>query len=349
MTLVTLVVLLSSFQLGFAQNGDAQKTTGYALKKPVFGGACLICPWGAMAEVVKAAMKPYGWDIQICYYCAGGPREARLVSKAAMATPPANPSPNDLPTPKGPIDFGVTGAEFLQWAYMGTNDFAKDPGTPQKQLRMIANIGEATFLVVAVKADSGITDLRQIVEKRIPVKLVASTYTGGAIVPEVLSSYLLTEDRLKSFGGTFATRLAPGEEGNVFIGFAGVATGPGEFSLINQAAQKYDLKYLEILPDLRAKLAKQFNLEERNMPLGLFRGVTKPVPTLSRMGTVVYGRTDMPDDFAYTLAKALDEHQDLLAWTHMNWSYNHHTVWKAFDVPLHPGAARYYKEVGYMK
>ena len=85
------------------------------------------------------------------------------------------------------------------------------------------------------------------------------------------------------------------------------------------------------------------------MPLGLFRGVNKPVPTLSPMGTVVYGRTDMPDDFAYTLAKALDEHQDLLAWTHMNWSYNHHNVWKAFDVPLHPGAARYYKEAGYMK
>lgn len=118
----------------------------------------------------------------------------------------------------------------------------------------------------------------------------------------------------------------PGSEGKVFIGFASVATGPGEFSLINEAAQKHDLRYLEILPDLRAKLAKQFNLEERNMPLGLFRGVNKTVPTLSRMGTVVYGRTDMPDDFAYTLAKALDEHQDLLAWTHMNWSYNHRTV-----------------------
>jgi TRAP-type uncharacterized transport system substrate-binding protein len=24
-------------------------------------------------------------------------------------------------------------------------------------------------------------------------------------------------------------------------------------------------------------------------------------------------------------------------------------VWKAYDVPLHPGAARYYRERGYMK
>ena len=30
--------------------------TGIEAKKPVFGGACVICPWGAMAEVVKEAV-----------------------------------------------------------------------------------------------------------------------------------------------------------------------------------------------------------------------------------------------------------------------------------------------------
>jgi TRAP-type uncharacterized transport system substrate-binding protein len=57
----------------------------------------------------------------------------------------------------------------------------------------------------------------------------------------------------------------------------------------------------------------------------------------------------MPDDFAYTVAKALDEQQSLLQWAHLNFSYNRHTVWRAFGVPLHPGAARYYREMGYMK
>ena len=35
--------------------------------KPVFGGACRLCPWGAMAEVVQAAMKPYLYGVQICF------------------------------------------------------------------------------------------------------------------------------------------------------------------------------------------------------------------------------------------------------------------------------------------
>ena len=55
--------------------------TGIKEKKPVFGGACRLCPWGAMAEVVQAAMKPYGYDVQICYNCnaADAPR---IVSEA---------------------------------------------------------------------------------------------------------------------------------------------------------------------------------------------------------------------------------------------------------------------------
>src|SRR5689334_7868971 len=43
---------------------------GIAVKRPVFGGACKVCPWGAVAEIVRDAMKPYGWDVQICYHCA---------------------------------------------------------------------------------------------------------------------------------------------------------------------------------------------------------------------------------------------------------------------------------------
>src|SRR5262245_2422556 len=103
---------------------------GIGSKRPVFGGACPTCPWGAMADVVKAAMAPDGWDVQICYSCAGGPRAARLVADGSNATPPQNPTAASLPTPQGKLDFGATGAELLQFAYRGIHDFAKDPQGP---------------------------------------------------------------------------------------------------------------------------------------------------------------------------------------------------------------------------
>ena len=349
--LATVISIGSS--VGSAQNAPkagASATIGYAAKKPIVGAACPTCPWGAMAEVVKAAMKPYGWDIQICYSCAGGPREARLVSKAAIAPPPANPTPNDPPLPKGPIDFGITGTEFLRWAYDGTNDFSKDPGTPQKQLRAIAKIHEPTYYVIAVRADTGIKNLSEIVEKKMPVKMAAATDIGGSTTSVVLDYFGISEEKIKSFGGTWATGFERGKDQNVFMGF-GALTNPPEYQMWYQASQKYDLKYLELPADLKAKLIKQFGYKEANIPLNAFRGVDKPIPSLVRDGTVIYGREDMPDDFAYTLAKAMDDHQNLLQYgnSSMNWSYDYHDVWQALGVPLHPGAARYYKEKGYMK
>ena len=339
-------LLLLVFAVAVSPAAAQTPETGYAVRKPVIGGACPLCPWGVMSEVVKKAMAPYGWDIQICYVCAGGPREARLVAGAMM--PQRRPKDTDPhPLPKGPLDFGVTGSQFLQWAYLGMDVFANDPEGPRRHLRMVANIQEPTYLLVAVKADSGIANLSEIVEKRLPVNLVARTSIGGGITPAILDYYGLSKERVESFGGSYHTDYAYGEDADVFIGFGSMVNAP-EYHLWYEASQKFDLKYLELAPDLRAKLARDLYLEQQNIPLGLFRGVDRPIPTVVRTGTVIYGRTDMPDEFAYTLAKAMDEHQDLLQWTHMNFSYNWRTVWKAFDVPLHPGAARYYQERGYM-
>ncbi len=332
------------------QNAGKQKVTGYALKKPVFGGACPTCPWGSIADVVKDALKPYGWDVQICYSCAGGATEARIVAGAAIPKPPQNSEENLLPTPKGPVDFGATSADFLQGAYLGINDFANDPEGPRKNLRMVAFIQQPTYYVVAVKASLGITDLSEIIKKRLPVKVVAWPRGPRQITAEVLAYYKLTKEALESFGGSLTNAYSRDGDVDIMFGFGSLVNAP-EYNVWYHATQKYDFRYLELAPDLLAKIVKQFYLDEGKLPLGLFRGVDHPVPTIVEKGTVIYGRDDMPDDFAYTLAKALDEHKELLQWANgaLNYSYNSSNVWKALDIPLHPGAARYYKQAGYMK
>jgi TRAP transporter TAXI family solute receptor len=251
-------------------------------------------------------------------------------------------------TPQGPVDFGATSLEFLQWAYLGIHDFAKDPQGARKNVRVIANIPTPTYFVAAAKADSGITDLRQIVEKSMPVKILIRTGSGEPLMSAVLDYYGLTADKMKSFGGSIIPDYSRNLDVDVFLGFGTLANAP-EFAFLYDLPQKYDFKVLELASDLRAKLVKEFYLREQNIPPGLVRGVERPVPTVARNGTVIYGRTDMPDELAYTLAKAMDEHKEMLEWSHLPFSYNSNLVWKALDVPLHPGAARYYKEKGYME
>jgi TRAP transporter TAXI family solute receptor len=324
--------------------------TGIKDKKPVFGGACKICPWGAMAEVVQAAMKPYGYDVQICYNCnaADAPR---IVSEAR--TPPAyRPDPNvpEILAPRnvpglGAIDFGAVSIQFLRNAYRGTGPYASDK--PRTNLRLIANIQDPSYVLVAAKAETGITDLSQIRQKRWPVRILSAGIGGDSTA--ILAHFGLTRQAIEEAGGRIGNSPEDREKFDVVIGAGGVMTTAPEWRIWTEISQKFDLKFIELPDALLAKLAKDSEQDRGVIPAGLYRGVDRPIPTVVRTGTAIYGRADMPDDFAYAVAKAMDEQQQFLQWRHLNFSYNVHTVWNGYEVPLHPGAVRYYKEKGYVK
>jgi TRAP transporter TAXI family solute receptor len=324
--------------------------TGIKVKRPVFGGACKICPWGAVAEIVKEAMQSYGYNVQICYN--GATADApRIVAAAKMPEPierwwnqfPAIPRNQTPPPPQGPVDFGATSVQNLWWAYSRTHVYASEG--PRKNLRLLAVIQSPHYQIVAVKSDLGITDLRQVKERRWPVRIYTD---GNEVSTAVLSYYGLTKEAIEAAEGRIGRGAEERANFDVIVHGGTLGNAP-EFNVWYEVSQKYDLKYLELSEELLAKLVKDSDMERRNIPNGLLRGIDHPIPTVARTGHAVYGRVDMPDDFAYTVAKSLDEQQSLLQWAHLNFSYDRHTVWKAFGVPLHPGAARYYREMRYMK
>ena len=85
------------------------------------------------------------------------------------------------------------------------------------------------------------------------------------------------------------------------------------------------------------------------MPLALFRGVDRPIPSVMRPNHLIYVRDETPDTFAYDVAKALDEHRELFQMQLEPWYYDPRTVATSTVIPLHPGALRYYKERGYVR
>ena len=322
---------------------------GIAGHKPVFGGACKTCPWGVVADVVKAALKPYGYDVQVCYHCfmADAPR----IVGDARTPPPWNPHMGNgvipdsfIPQPPDAhVEFGAVSDQFLIAAYHGTGAYARDG--PRPQLRLLANITSPVYLIVAVRRSSGITDLAQLKDHKGPLKVVADADMAGVIFPY----YGVSQDQLKADGATFAPSLIPTQRAgaDVIIHYGNLANSP-EFNIWYDASQRDDLVYLQLPEDLLTKLAATLNLERRDLPVGLLHGQDQAIHTVARTGTAVYGRSDMPDAFAYLVAKALDEQQDLFEWTLGDYGYNRYRVAKAGDVPLHPGAARYYRERGYL-
>ena len=331
-----------------------EQSYGIQAKRPVIAGACKTCPWVALAEIVKTAMAPYGYDVQICYNCATseGPREVAGALKPgdiqrAYTAFPFIPRDQMPPPPDAPVDFGATSVQNLWWAYSGTHAYSHDKEGPRRNLRLLAAIQAPNYLMAAAKAELGISDLSQVKQKKWPVRILTD---ANEVSTAVMAYYGLTRDVVEAAGGKILRGAVPAERSDFDVIIHGGSLGNApEFNVWYEVSQKLDLRFVTLPRDLLAKIAKENDMEFHDIPIGLLRGIDRPIPTIARSGHVVFGRADMPDAFAYAVAKAMDEQQQLLQWTHLNYSYNIHTVWKAFDVPLHPGAARYYRERRYMQ
>jgi len=326
---------------------------GYAVKRPIVAAVCHFCPYGVIGDFVVAAMKPYGWDIQGCWSCNAIEIAARKQIPARLRynqlehlTPEQIPA--SLP-PYAPPDFGANGGEGgLYNAYHGQD----------KNVRLVAKIEGQSYFVVATRAETGITDLAQIKAKKMPVRI----YSGGGAAAKVLEYYGINKVELESWGGSiggFPNGLqAPGPpnpgnhsrdrpEFDVYLYNAILANNP-ESNLILQESQKHILNFLE-LPEALLSTLVQWPSERAVMPQAYFAGVDRPIKTFGGGNQVVWVRDDAPDNFTYDLAKALDEQQILLKGQVIPYYYNKKTVASVRDVPLAPGAARYYREVGYIK
>jgi TRAP transporter TAXI family solute receptor len=289
--------------------------------------------------------------VQICYNCNAA--DAPRIVSEARTPPPFRPDPvvPEILAPRnapdlGAVDFGAVAIQFLRNAYRGTGMYARD--NPMTNLRLIANIQDPSYVLVAAKKETGITDLSQVREKCWPVRILTA-WIGADSCPRIMAYYGLTREAVQVAGGRVGRTPELRENFDVVIGGAGVMSTAPEWSIWTEISQKFDLTFLRLPDDLLAELSGEGEQELGIIPAGLYRGVDRPIPTVVRTGTVIYCRDDTPDYFAYIVARAMDEQQQLLQWTHLNFSYNIHTVWDGYEVPLHPGAARYYKERGYMK
>jgi MYXO-CTERM domain-containing protein len=346
------VLALTKTIPAFAQETIDVGETGFDVKRPVLASACPNgCPWGELGDFVKKAMEPMGYEVILCRNCNRdlGPR---VVSEASI--PPeitvVDIAVGTTQRVNAPVDFGVTESSFLDAAYEGREGYAQQG--PYSNLRLIAKIEDPYFLLVAVKAESTITDLAQIADEQMPVRILS----GGSSAQAVLDYYGLTSEAVESWGGSFGNPMVEGVlyvadiEFDVIISDLATPSNNPESSYWPTLSQAYDLRFLDLPETLLDELAadEKSGLIRVVARWGFLRGVDREIQTVARSGEAVFCRDDTPDDAAYDVAKAIDEHRGALKWFIRPYSYDSRTVWKNFDVPLHPGAERYYREVGYM-
>jgi TRAP-type uncharacterized transport system substrate-binding protein len=248
----------------------------------------------------------------------------------------------------GKADLGALNGDAALAAYEGKHEHG--PDGPMRNLRAIAAIHFPAWLGVAVRWDTGITDLSQIKERKMPVRVVKAE---GEAFRIILDYYGLSREMIESWGGQF---VLPGG-----LPLSWVVTS-GHFDVVMdsiyaaytpearrwwESSVLHNLRFLPLPDDLIQRLCEATGGTPGHIPHQLMRGVMGDIPSVARPPHVIYGRDDMPEDFAYLLTKALDENRNLFREVFIPFSYDPRTVAHS-GMPLHPGAERYYREVGYL-
>jgi TRAP-type uncharacterized transport system substrate-binding protein len=246
---------------------------------------------------------------------------------------------------------------MLTMAYRGTGPFRK-----RLPLRTIGVFPSYDAVCFAVHESTGITSLAQIKTDRMPLSLSTGPTTprllrGNATmitVTAVLGAAGLTLADLRKWGGTIQPLPGPSYPARR----AGIESGEVN-AVFDEGVKSWGRTALghgfRCLPIEGNVLKRMVALGYRPATLSKSRFPELPeeVQTLDFSGWPMAVRADMPADVAYALCEAIEKSKDLIPTDNFKpldiAQLCADDEEAPNDVPLHPGAARFYRERGYLK
>ncbi|MGH7812112.1 MAG: TAXI family TRAP transporter solute-binding subunit [Candidatus Binatia bacterium] len=242
-------------------------------------------------------------------------------------------------------------------AYRGTG-----PLRGRVPLRVIATFPSWDVMGFAVHESTGVTSLEQIRRGRLPLRL--STGPIGKrdliespvtfMVHAALNAAGFGIEDLRRWGGTVQAVSRPSHPDRR----AGIASGAINavfdegIKSWGQSALDHGFRYLPIDGPVLKRL-KALGYRPGVVPKSQFKGLAADVSTIDFSGWPMVARADMPNDVAYALCEALEARRKTIP------TDNFRPLRIAdlcangdeapFDVPLHPGAKKFYRDRGYLK
>jgi hypothetical protein len=210
-------------------------------------------------------------------------------------------------------------------------------GTPIKDIRAIMSTN-AAYLSTVVKPE--IESYKDLAGKAAAPG--SSGMTGLATFRNVVKEAGVS-DQVKEINTDY-----PEMSGLFKDGIVSSATVIGSIphSTVNEILSTSEGHLLGIEEDLLKLLIEKYNYERMVIPKGTFIGQDKDVITAGSV-TQVVTHADVPEEWIYELTKATWENRNRLIQAHPAYKeLTKEMVMTGIRVPLHPGAEKYWREIG---
>jgi TRAP-type uncharacterized transport system substrate-binding protein len=254
----------------------------------------------------------------------------------------------------GQVQFAtINPSMILKLAALGSAPF-KDP----IPLRAIAVLPALDQMVFAVKQEIGLTSFTDIRERRFPLKVSLrgqSDHSLHVIIDHVFSAAGFSLDDILSWGGKIrydaGMPYGPNRIGAVQRGEIHAIFDEGVSAWGNMALQM-GMKFLSLdeplLQRLEAIGLRRGLIEKRKFPQ-----LAADVPTLDFSGWPIYTHRDTQDTLVADFCKALEASKDRIPWAQKAplplAQMVRDTPEGHLEVPLHPAAEKFWRELGYLE
>jgi len=239
---------------------------------------------------------------------------------------------------RGDADLALVLADTAYQAYTGTGDF---DGRQIENTRALASVYPNAVQLVTL-AESDIQSIADLAGKRVSVGAPGSgtELNARALLEANGVNYEdFTPQRLNFNETADAIR-----DGDIDAGFWSV--GPPTSSILNLAATR-DIRLIGLSDEEIANAQEEEAVfAPYELAAGMYDGMDEAVQTIG-IPNVLVVNSDMDEELAYQLTQLLFENTDELIAVHP--AANDTTVeftMNSTPVPLHPGALRYFEEVG---
>ena len=244
---------------------------------------------------------------------------------------------------RGETDFGLTNVDDAVSAYKGIGSFRQ----ANQNMRLIAAVFQLNFGIL-VPNDSPIKTIKDLKGKIMPWGYNAQV-TGRVLQSAALASEGLTMDDVKQVP---TQSLFSGVDllGEGKVEAAALAIGTAQVQRANVSlASRGGVRFLSVAssPEATARIRKF--LPGRPVvvqPAPHAVGIIAPT-TVIEYSVFFSTHKGMPDDLVYTIAKAIHGGKDDMVKGHPVFrSFRPGNMTEEIGVPWHPGAIKFYKEIG---
>ncbi len=272
---------------------------------------------------------------------ASAPRRPGAASSNAVAQATPGSIENLRLINSGQLESGFAQADLAGWAYIGAKVFAESG--PLRQLRAIASLfPEAAHLVV--RAESPIHSLADLKGKRVSLGEEGSGTAADAAV--VLAAAGFSE---KALIRRYLRPRPAAEQLKEGLLDAMFLVGGYPVPAIRELATSVPIRLVPIEGKIVDALKKDFSFySSTELPAGTYPGVDSATPSLG-FSALWLVNADIDTDLVYAITQSLWNPASAGLFSSLDPIGNRIRLERALDglsVPLHPGAARFYREAG---